>query len=185
MADLYHGEYPVDMTPAEARAELASRERETLHSPEEQRRLSDAVEAQARRTAVADTVSVTQADATFVADILELAETLELAGNDVASVRNGIWNDEPSDLGRLLRMAAKHRLASAQPAPAFPREEVAITEREVGALRYLLNWSDTGKKVATVMKTFTLDGEERHYTKDTLESLWRTLSAALLQGKQP
>ena len=80
---------------------------------------------------------------------------------------------------------ARHRLASTQPAPAFPREEVAITEREVGALRYLLNWSDTGKKVATVMKTFTLDGEERHYTKDTLESLWRKLSAALLQGKQP
>lgn len=56
-------------------------------------------------------VAVEQADALLVADILELASNLKIAGNDLAAIRNGIWNEEPSDLGRLLTIAARHRLA--------------------------------------------------------------------------
>ena len=64
-------------------------------------------------------VTVTQADAELVADILELADTLVLGGNDIAGIRQGLWNEEPNDLGRLLRRAAKARIAhSATPSVA-------------------------------------------------------------------
>jgi hypothetical protein len=63
-------------------------------------------------TDVQQAVPVAGEDAQCVADILELAETLRVAGNDVAAIRNGIWNDEPNDLGRLLSIAARHRLAA-------------------------------------------------------------------------
>ena len=118
---------------------------------------------------MADTVSVTQADATFVADILELAETLELAGNDLASIRNGIWNDEPSDLGRLLRMAAKHRRASTQPAPAFPREAVA---KALWSVSQNCSWDDA-----------KADSDCSNAVKGCYEHA--DAVAALLQGKQP
>lgn len=113
---------------------------------------------------MADTVSVTQEDATFVADILEIAETLNFDGNDVVGIRNGLWNDEPNDLGRLLRMAAKYRLASTQPAPAFPREEV---ERVVETALYNSAMNGSSAEVCVTAREIT----------DAID--------ALLQGKQP
>lgn len=63
-------------------------------------------------------VTVEQCDQTLVAEILEAAETMQIAGNDIAAIRNGFWNEDESDLGFLLQIAARHRLAALASAPA-------------------------------------------------------------------
>lgn len=160
MADLYHGEYPVDMTPAEARAELASRERETLHSPEEQRRLSDAVEAQARRTAVADTVT----PALHEGGRFLSWSSIDLAAQCLSQAREQL---DPEFSQFMTAVAA--RLASTQPAPAFPREEVE-------------------RGIERVCETISLEFKGFWTAEDLVEelpALIRREFAALLQGKQP
>ena len=67
--------------------------------------------------AVADTVSVTQADRNDAADYGKAMQTL--TGRERDSILRGKW-----DSSAPVQWFARRRLASTQPAPEFPREEV-------------------------------------------------------------
>jgi len=266
MTDLYHGEYPVDMTPAEAKAELDRQE--VKHSPRDMQRLNDAIEdraasmtatttdaAEARalltRTmliycvigdthgetagdqwlvgtfptaeeasaaAAAEREAKPGCDATiylgsivvepsqpvflataeaasgagerrFKATGAELTDRLQTAlfhscGEITSEMASAIaanlseqLRDGDEDWG--LRLSLFPDDAASLPPATDPAIPDGITEREVSALRYLLNWDGTGKRVSSVMKTFTLDGDQRSYTKDALESLWSKLNATI------
>ena len=70
------------------------------------------------------------------------------------------------------------RLASTQPAPAFPREEVGTLIHAVASLRAAISLLEGGgKKAAPSDKMFAQMLEDYHAAADK--------AAALLQGKQP
>ena len=113
---------------------------------------------------MADTVSVTQADREAAASFIEAywncdASMLKLAASYRAGHTGGIF----------ARAFARHRLASTQPAPAFPREEATDAMVLAGARVWL------GEGLQKV----PADWVER------MRLTWCAMRAALLQGKQP
>ena len=103
---------------------------------------------------MADTVSVTQADRALFFDLFEISE-----GN-----RERVMRGDEDKRPQMQRIAA-FRLASTQPAPAFPREEVA------GALEAIIDEYD--------------DATNYDMLTAGLEAAVEKGRAALLQGKQP
>ena len=114
---------------------------------------------------MADTVSVTQADRLRAARILGGAAPDGL----LAGRRDSLT---------LVQELARHRLASTQPAPAFPREEWGTLVHAVASLRAAISLLEGGgKKAAPSDKMFAQMLKDYHRAADT--------AAALLQGKQP
>ena len=110
---------------------------------------------------MADTVSVTQVDRNDAADYGKAMQTL--SGRERDSILRGKW-----DSSAPVQWFARRRLASTQPAPAFPREEV-----RAGAL----------EEAATVCDGLAecWKGKERASAYELAADRIR----ALLQGKQP
>lgn len=129
---------------------------------------------------MADTVSVTQADRDAAANWCE-AQPFPSKQAEAALIRVGDY-----DHHSLVQAFARHRLASTQPAPAFPREEVAA---EVRALRDALLWYRDNaamcRKIGSIgepaRKALDADGGKR--ADEVMDN--SPVLAALLQGKQP
>lgn len=59
---------------------------------------------------------VIQVDRDAAADLAErLHSTMNIGGNDIAAIRNGIWDDDANDLGPLVQAFRRHRVAHASP----------------------------------------------------------------------
>lgn len=109
---------------------------------------------------MADTVSVTQADRNDAADYGKAMQTL--SGRERDSILRGKW-----DSSAPVQWFARRRLASTQPAPAFPREEVD----EAVLVKKALSIATYGQPAQIAVQVAT--------------NAVRVTVAALLQGKQP
>lgn len=105
---------------------------------------------------MADTVSVTQADREAMEHWVSMCCDLSF---------------DVSDAESLVQAFARHRLASTQSAPAFPREEVAQ------AARFLLD------RLVDHEVRMTSDEDAREWHGHVTPAMARL--RALLQGKQP
>ena len=107
---------------------------------------------------MADTVSVTQADRAVYQELRGLWGPKLQARLDAGDY-DSMWD---------MQLLARHRLASTQPAPAFPREKVAKI-------------IDPYAFPFEVFKTWDLDRSKRQDVANRKADA----IAALLQGKQP
>jgi hypothetical protein len=72
---------------------------------------------------------VTQEDREAAANLANaLEKALQIGGNDIASIRNGFWDDDPTDLGLLAQAFAAHRPQSTAEAVVDP---VLVKAREI------------------------------------------------------
>ena len=117
---------------------------------------------------MADIVSVTQADRAVYQELRGLWGPKLQARIDAGDY-DSMWD---------MQLLARHRLASTQPAPAFPREEWGTLVHAVASLRAAISLLEKGgKKAAPSDKMFAQMLKDYHAAA--------TKAAALLQGKQP
>ena len=120
-----------------------------------------------------DTVSVTQADREAAIGII--GSTLD------AEQREAVLAGK-SDTLSIVQAFARHRLASTQPAPAFPREEVAKIIDPAA-------WEQRNRHLTKAGEAEYADHAHQWFTRadDVVAASLRTADAiaALLQGKQP
>lgn len=56
-----------------------------------------------------DEVKVSQADRDTAAELAKLAERAAFGGNDAASFRQGVWDNDTATMGKFLRRVVEHR----------------------------------------------------------------------------
>lgn len=79
-------------------------------------------------------IEVIQADRDAAADLAEWLQGItNIGGNDVAAIRNGIWDQDGDDLGPLVQAFARHRLAHS-PTPIDPSDEQVERDPRLSAL---------------------------------------------------
>lgn len=116
---------------------------------------------------MADTVSVTRADRERAAEILG------------GATPDGLLEGRKDSL-TLVQGLARHRIASTQPAPAFPMEEVA--RQEMYAILRKWDVGDFASRVCSGKGHGSLPAD---ICEAELDAFGESLIAALLQGKQP
>lgn len=126
-----------------------------------------------------DTVSVTQADRNDAADYGKAMQTL--SGRERDSILRGKW-----DSSAPVQWFARRRLASTQPAPAFPREEVAEADLFQAIHDAMADECNGAPDGDIIVKGCEAAGYcDPESAADAFKAAAVQAIAALLQGKQP